>query len=504
MEKIMDEIEYKKAKEDWVTGHDGGSMWEVFFIVCVLLNSFVLWSATEKYAKIFNYASNNTISNFLLEYMFLIIPNLLSCTLLADYAFYLNVILLISTFVIIRNSSVKLINDDNEKKKKRWESDSDDDLIELSVNEEKSDDKDLAGADYKSQEININKIRRKPFLSAYRSCLMILTCLSILAVDFRVFPRRLAKTETYGTSLMDLGVGSFVFSSGIVAAQPFLKKPENRFKPFKGQLLKAVKQAFPILTLGFIRLMMVKGVDYQEHASEYGIHWNFFFTLGFLPIFVTICRTAHKYIRFSILGLSIAVLYQIILYGLGLEYYILNAPRTDLISSNKEGICSFWDIGHYILPVDPYYAIRQNRKTKKPKPKKLAMILFSWAILLWLGFIFCVILRIPVSRRIANLSYIFLVVSCNTTVLLLFQIVEIVFFENYWKNERNLPLIFEAVNSNGLAIFLLANILTGLVNLSIRTLFVNDGLAECILAAYMFVIVAIAVWFNINDWKFKL
>ncbi|CAG8798395.1 3648_t:CDS:2, partial [Cetraspora pellucida] len=434
MEKIMDEIEYKEAKEDWVTGHDGGSMWEVFFIACVFLNSFVLWSATEKYAKIFNYASNNTISNFLLEYMFLIIPNLLSCTLLVDYAFYLNVILLISTFVIIKNSSVKFIkDDDNEKKKKRWESDSDDDLIELSVNEEKSDDKDLAG---------------------------------------------------------------------IVAAQPFLKKPENRFKPFKGQLLKAVKQAFPILTLGFIRLMMVKGVDYQEHASEYGIHWNFFFTLGFLPIFVTICRTAHKYIRFSILGLSIAVLYQIILYGLGLEDYILNAPRTDLISSNKEGICSFWgylsiflvalDIGHYILPVDPYYAIRQNRQTKKPKPKKLAMILFSWAILLWLGFIFCVILRIPVSRRIANLSYIFLVVSCNTTVLLLFQIVEIVFFEEYWKNERNLPLVFEAVNSNGLAVFLLANILTGLVNLSIRTLFVNYGWAECILAAYMFVIVAIA------------
>lgn len=62
---------------------------------------------------------------------------------------------------------------------------------------------------------------------------------------------------------MDLGVGSFVFSSGIVAARPFLKKPENRFKSLKGQLFKAVKQAFPLLLLGFIRLIMVKGVDYQ-------------------------------------------------------------------------------------------------------------------------------------------------------------------------------------------------------------------------------------------------
>lgn len=62
---------------------------------------------------------------------------------------------------------------------------------------------------------------------------------------------------------MDLGVGSFVFSSGIVAARPFLKKPENRFKSLKGQLFKAVKQASPLLLLGFIRLIMVKGVDYQ-------------------------------------------------------------------------------------------------------------------------------------------------------------------------------------------------------------------------------------------------
>ena len=62
---------------------------------------------------------------------------------------------------------------------------------------------------------------------------------------------------------MDLGVGSFVFSSGIVAARPFLKKPENRFKPLRGQLFKAVRQASPILLLGFIRLIMIKGVDYQ-------------------------------------------------------------------------------------------------------------------------------------------------------------------------------------------------------------------------------------------------
>lgn len=39
-------------------------------------------------------------------------------------------------------------------------------------------------------------------LNAYRAHMMILTCLSILAVDFPVYPRFLAKCESYGTSMV--------------------------------------------------------------------------------------------------------------------------------------------------------------------------------------------------------------------------------------------------------------------------------------------------------------
>ena len=43
---------------------------------------------------------------------------------------------------------------------------------------------------------------RKGFLDSYRASMLLCTCVAILAVDFPVFPRRFAKTETYGISLV--------------------------------------------------------------------------------------------------------------------------------------------------------------------------------------------------------------------------------------------------------------------------------------------------------------
>lgn len=45
-----------------------------------------------------------------------------------------------------------------------------------------------------------------------------------------------------------------------------------------------------LLLLGVLRLLSTRGVDYQSHASEYGVHWNFFFTLGTLRLAVSVAE----------------------------------------------------------------------------------------------------------------------------------------------------------------------------------------------------------------------
>lgn len=60
---------------------------------------------------------------------------------------------------------------------------------------------------------------RRPFVTNYRAFVNAASAVCILAVDFVVFPRRLCKTETYGTGLMDAGVASYIFANALVAPE---------------------------------------------------------------------------------------------------------------------------------------------------------------------------------------------------------------------------------------------------------------------------------------------
>lgn len=158
----------------------------------------------------------------------------------------------------------------------------------------------------KTKRIKIDKKYKKlsPTLTFYRSSMLVLTSFAILAVDFPVFPRKYAKVETWGISLMDLGVGSFVFSNGIISYIKLSKDwKESKFTKIK----QSIKSTIVLMTLGLIRLVSVKVTGYQEHVTEYGIHWNFFFTLSLLPIVMIILDSLNALQRcfFALVGSAI-------------------------------------------------------------------------------------------------------------------------------------------------------------------------------------------------------
>lgn len=74
--------------------------------------------------------------------------------------------------------------------------------------------------------------------------------------------------------------------------------------------------------------------------SEYGIHWNFFFTLGLLPVFGVFFERLAPLIDLHWAALCLSVVHQYVLGNMNLQYWALAAERTSLLSQNKEGLSS--------------------------------------------------------------------------------------------------------------------------------------------------------------------
>jgi phosphatidylinositol glycan class W len=61
---------------------------------------------------------------------------------------------------------------------------------------------------------------------------------------------------------MDLGVGSFVYTQGLVSAIPLLKDPNYLSEPLLSKIAKTTRKSLPIILLGIARVVLVKGTQY--------------------------------------------------------------------------------------------------------------------------------------------------------------------------------------------------------------------------------------------------
>lgn len=352
---------------------------------------------------------------------------------------------------------------------------------------------------------------RLPTLHAYMppGFNVLLTCLSILAVDFPIFPRSSAKTETFGISLMDIGVGTFIVSSAVTSkfARGAVAKTNGatRCTSYISRVFSV--QHILVLLLGVGRLVALKALNYQEHVSEYGLHWNFFVTLFCVWAAADVLHMCMPRTAQPVLAVLTVFVYQLLLQNWSLTDYMMSSTREGLVAANKEGIVSLlgyiplYLITEYLanclfyadlVPLDVVKtadaADGKERECGKarwnlPLMRNLSVVsILLWA--LWWG---CSSFVQPTSRRLVNAAYIALVLALCCTMILALYIADTA------AHGPTVPVLtLQYLSKHSLVVFLAANLLTGAVNLSMRTIYASDAAALGVLATYGLAVVAVA------------
>ncbi|NXC05093.1 PIGW protein, partial [Orthonyx spaldingii] len=360
-----------------------------------------------------------------------------------------------------------------------------------------------------------------PAITVFRVYVNVLTSISILAVDFPQYPRRYAKAETYGTGVMDFGVGAFIFGNALVC--PEVRQKCHTAQPRFSHLARQVFSVWPLVSLGVGRLLSVKSIDYHEHTSEYGVHWNFFFTLAFVRLAASLLLAIFPRHKAWLVALALAVLYQLLLSTTSLEVFILHGSdgrdsRLGFLNANREGLLSLCGyLAIYLGSVQVGLWLLQRRASVRGwlgALRGLALAVVALLVFLQL----CQACTEPVSRRVANLSFCTWVLAHCLLLLGFFLLTDLalVFTQLLvkgpgvpccWKvvqppgsskkhrveavpvgreDKLSQPCLISAINKNQLLFFLLANVMTGAVNILVDTIHSKATFTLCILHLYMF------------------
>ena len=256
--------------------------------------------------------------------------------------------------------------------------------------------------------------KKLSFLTNYRASMLLVTSICILAVDFVIYPRRFAKTEEVGFGLMDIGVGSFVFSAGTVSPTSTKKTWRNIIK------------SLPLFILGIGKYAMTKTIDYHSHVSEYGVHWNFFITLGLISLFGgTLTSICNRKLTF-ILAVAFGIGYELLLNKYSLYSWVFNLSesrrlKSGLVIANIEGVLSL--PGYLSLYLVGNSVKDLINKVNSSNWKRMALSVIT----LWSLFIVLInedYLTLP-SRRLCNLTYVIWMAAYNLSLISLFSGVEI-------------------------------------------------------------------------------
>lgn len=266
-------------------------------------------------------------------------------------------------------------------------------------------------------------------LNTFKAQAMLMTIMAIFTVDFPMFfDRPLCKTEDFGWGLMDLGVSAVVFSSALVNKLN-VSNLANRTS-FVQDISRAFFGNIVVTGIALLRFFMLTDLNYHDHVTEWGTHWNFFCTIICINFLMSFVRSNKISL---IIGLVVLLAFELYFKANGRAMYILYGPRDDLMSANKEGvysvhgyfiICLFGiavgsDIFNTLIFVEPSKYV-QVIKTKEGQEKRrsqeclMTFKLFGYSILMFLASELSIQLFDLPSRRLCNIAWIFHQISlCN-------------------------------------------------------------------------------------------
>ncbi|XP_061902396.1 phosphatidylinositol-glycan biosynthesis class W protein-like [Entelurus aequoreus] len=469
----LQDMSEKELKEAFVSNLNGTTLQEVVvgsFLtpLCILNRALIL--------ILHHQAKGNLplpcpwFSHLLLDFSVLVLPLVLSCTILSDV---LPQVVLSLTFVLL--------------------------CVLCHIFRTK---RHTTPGAFLSRTVHFKQL---PFVTIFRVMVNVQTAISILAVDFKVFPRRYAKTETYGTGVMDFGVGAFVMANGLVC-------PAARGKSMSGSKLKHISKqilsVWPLVVLGAARLIFVKLRNYQEHVTEYGVHWNFFFTLALVKVLTKVLLVVVPTRKSWVLSLLISGMYQLALETTDLKAFIMNNNdrEKDFLHANKEGIFSILGyVAIYMAGVQIGCYVMQPRSHVRDWIKAILNLLMM-TMALFAALCACQTLVEPVSRRLANLPFCLWCVAQSLLFISCIGVVDlIVLFSQVWSGCRFVPsswssysgsdkkkddmeklCLVQAVDKNQMLFFLIANIFTLFTNCLVDTLGCSSSFSVGFLLSYMF------------------
>ncbi|KAL1437741.1 hypothetical protein MTO96_048606 [Rhipicephalus appendiculatus] len=354
-----------------------------------------------------------------------------------------------------------------------------------------------------------------PGLSSGRAQVILMTIFGILAVDFPTVPRYFAKTEKTGFSPMDMGVGAFVIIVAISSREAKNSLPAERLK----NVCKAMRGSVALVILGMVRLFMVTVLNYQNPVHEYGVHWNFFFTLASTRILTSLVYATVTIHKDWVIAVALACTYEACLLFTPLASFLDSDDRSGFLAANKEGLASI--AGYVAL----HLAAAATARTLGYKPRNSAR---DWVVtglqaagVSGAAFAVTYVMHTavdPVSRRLANVSYCLWMYSLGTFSLVVsivasfFRVallprdahVDYNLFAVADPDDDDVDILWKSVNYNGMAVFLLANILTGLVNVFFHPRTASDPVCVVTLICYIYAVCMFAVILHRKKIKLKL